>query len=128
MTAFSLERTRTKTHSSARFNPTTGLQCPGGPSESEHSLKLALSDGTTTEHFWCGDLQGNSLAATCAIANEPEYVHTVRFGQRVEVDPALISDWMYRRDGKIVGAQTLRVLIPRLPKEEAEAMQAMLAE
>jgi uncharacterized protein YegJ (DUF2314 family) len=99
----------------------------GGPSESEHSLKLALSDGATIEHFWCGDLQGNSLAATCAIANEPEYVHTVRFGQRVEVDPSVISDWMYRRDGKIVGAETLRVIIPRLPKDEAEALSAMLA-
>jgi uncharacterized protein YegJ (DUF2314 family) len=98
------------------------------PNEADFSLKLGISDGNQTEHFWCGEIEGNAQDATCVIANEPVDVFTVAYGERVKVNPAEISDWLYYRDDKIVGAETLRVMLPHLEKKEAAAMRALLGE
>ena len=100
------------------------------PSSNEEGflLKLAISDGDLTEHFWCSDIEGSSARATCVIANEPQEVHIVEYLQRIDVDPALISDWMYKRDGKIEGAETLRVIVTRLPAEEAAVYVELLSD
>jgi uncharacterized protein YegJ (DUF2314 family) len=94
----------------------------------DFSLKLAVTDEQGTEHFWCSEIEGNADKASCRIANEPQIVQNVAMGQRVDVDPAIISDWMYQKDGKIVGAQTLRVIVKTMPPEEAEQYKAMLAD
>lgn len=95
--------------------------------EEDFALKLAISDGNLTEHFWCDEIEGDAAAATCTIANEPQEVHIVEYLQRIEVDPALISDWMYMRHGKIEGAETLRVIVTRVSEEEAAFYKEMLA-
>lgn len=98
------------------------------PDTSDFALKLGISDGKMVEHFWCSDIQGSARKATCAIANEPQNVFTVSNGQTVDVDPAIISDWMYRKNGKIVGGQTIRVMITKMGPEEAAQTRAMLAD
>lgn len=95
--------------------------------EDGFTLKLGLTDGTQTEHFWCTDIIGNDVKSTCVINNEPASVFTVELGQRIDVDPAVISDWMYLRDGLIVGGQTIRVIANQLPEAEAAELKAMLA-
>lgn len=99
-----------------------------GQNEADFSLKLGISDGKQTEHFWCGQIEGNQESATCVIANEPIDVFTVAYGERVKVNPAEISDWLYYRNDKIIGAETLRVMLPHLEKKEAAAMRALLGE
>ena len=96
--------------------------------EDGFSLKLGITDSNGTEHFWCGEIEGSAKSATCVISNEPVYVHAVQYGERVAVDPEIISDWLYYRDGLIVGGETIRVLLPRLEKKEAAALRAQLAE
>ena len=96
--------------------------------DSDFSLKLGIEDQGETERFWCGEIEGGAGDATCVIANEPVRVHTVAYGERVAVDPAIISDWLYYRDGKIVGGETIRVILPHLDKKEAAALRAQLAE
>ena len=98
------------------------------PDEADFSLKLGITDSVGTEHFWCGEIEGDAKTATCVIANEPVHVHTVSYGERVAVDPDIISDWLYYRDGKIVGGETIRVMLPRLDKKEAAILRAQLAE
>jgi len=96
--------------------------------EADFTLKLGISDGTYTEHFWCAEIVGDARKATCVINNEPAQVFTVKFGERIDVDPAIISDWMYLRDGLIVGGETFRVIIDQMPKDQAAEYRAMLAE
>ena len=96
--------------------------------EGDFSLKLGISNEVGTEHFWCGEIEGDAEAATCVIANEPVHVHTVAYGERVAVDPDIISDWLYYRDGKIVGGETLRVMLPHLGKKAAADLWARLAD
>ena len=96
--------------------------------EGGFSLKIAISEGEETEHFWCGEIEGNAAKASCSISNEPQVVHSVSMGQRIDVDPKLISDWMYMLNGKIKGGETIRVIIPTLSKDEADYIRNLLAD
>ncbi len=99
-----------------------------GDNEQNFAVKLAVSDGTNTEHFWCTDISVEGAKKQCAIGNDPELVTNVKLGQRVDIDPAIISDWMYMRDGRIVGGQTIRAIIPMLPADQQEQYKALLAD
>ncbi|WP_119391396.1 YegJ family protein [Taklimakanibacter lacteus] len=99
------------------------------PAETEgYALKVAITDGDNVEHFWTADVRRDGEHITAVIANEPQTVSTVTQGQRVDVPDADISDWMYLRKGKIVGNETLRVLLGYMPEEEAAQWKAMLEE
>jgi uncharacterized protein YegJ (DUF2314 family) len=98
------------------------------PETEGYALKVEIRDGDQAEHFWTSDVQRQDGRITAVIANEPQIVGTVREGQRVEVPEADISDWMYMRKGKIVGNETLRVLLGYMPESEAAEWKAMLEE
>ncbi|MDE2447308.1 MAG: DUF2314 domain-containing protein [Alphaproteobacteria bacterium] len=98
------------------------------PGEENFALKLKISDGAKVEHFWCGHIEGDAVSATCVIDNDPEIVKTVKAGERIKVDPALISDWMLTRGDKILGGQTIRVLLPHLDEAQADALRAALSD
>jgi uncharacterized protein YegJ (DUF2314 family) len=55
-------------------------------------------------------------------------VGNVAEGQRIEVPETDISDWMFRRNGEIVGNETMRVLLNYMPAEEAAQYREMLEE
>jgi uncharacterized protein YegJ (DUF2314 family) len=88
--------------------------------EQGFNLKVRIVDDNGSEHFWCGDIKGKPEKPTCVIDNEPDTVESVKMGERIEVDTAAISDWMYLRGEKIVGGQTIKVMLPHLPPEEAK--------
>ncbi|MBC8036638.1 MAG: DUF2314 domain-containing protein [Rhizobiales bacterium] len=96
--------------------------------EDGFSLKVMISDDASSEHFWCSAIEGDATKASCAIANEPQSVRSVTLGQRIDVNPDHISDWMYRLDGKIKGGETIRVMLERMPKEQADAYRSLLAD
>jgi uncharacterized protein YegJ (DUF2314 family) len=85
-----------------------------GLDEADFAPKVGLpTGGGSSEHIWI---------------NVPKSLKDIRFDQRIEIPEPLISDWMYRRSGKIVGGYTIRALLPRLPPHEAAQIRAMLAE
>jgi len=55
------------------------------------------------EWFWCGELHGDGEQFTARVHKAPESLRSVRYGQLVGFTRADIGDWMYWRDGKIVG-------------------------
>ena len=59
--------------------------------------------------------------------NRPN-VKSVKMGERIEVPEEKISDWLYMRDGKMVGNYTVRPLLKTMAVEEAATVKAMLAE
>jgi uncharacterized protein YegJ (DUF2314 family) len=52
-------------------------------------------------------------------------VKTVKLGQRYEFTAETISDWTFKRNGKLVGNETMRVLLPRMPEEQAAVYRQM---
>ncbi len=90
------------------------------------ALKVRISDGLHVEHFWLIDITRSDTTLSGIINNEAMSVTNVREGERYTFKDADISDWMYLRSGKIVGNETVRVLIKHMTPEEAAATRAML--
>lgn len=68
-------------------------------------------DAETTaavEWFWCGDLAGDGERFTARVGAEPAALRNVRYGQIIAFARADVGDWMYWRNGKIVGNAAAR--------------------
>ena len=96
--------------------------------ESKFSLKVKITDKNGTEHFWATDIERREGKTMGTINNDPNIVGSVKLGDRIEIPEADISDWLYLRDGKMVGNRTLIPLLKKMPVKEAEAYRKMMAE
>lgn len=90
------------------------------------ALKVAIPHGQGHEHFWLTDVVRHGDRYRGTINNEPRHARQVRLGERYEFGDAEISDWMFMRGGKIVGNETMRPLLQRMPQAQAEQYRAML--
>ncbi len=100
-----------------------------GPGEGGFALKVALPiNATDREHIWAINIERKNGKIFGVISNEPVDLKTIKRGQRIEIAENEISDWTYRRDGKIVGNFTMRPLLKRMPAKDAERYRAMLAD
>ena len=102
------------------------LEQPGS-GETDFSLKVAISGSNDkdVEHFWLTNIKRKDGVITGTISNEPSSVKTVHMGQLYTVNPEKISDWMFKRNGKMVGNETMRPLLKRLPAQQAAAYRQM---
>ena len=91
--------------------------------ETQFCLKVKITAGDDTEHFWLVDLKGVPGKVSGVINNDPEFVHTVSLGQRIPIPNEHISDWMYVRKGKIVGNLTARALFRHMPPDELRKLK-----
>lgn len=84
-------------------------------------LKVAIpSQAGSSEHIWVEDVSADRAGRyTGRLANQPQFFKG-RAGDAVSFEEAQISDWMFTRFGKIVGNETARPLIARMPSHEAK--------
>ena len=98
--------------------------------EAGHSLKVRFpvpgrSNGG--EHIWMAEvkkLSGGRYSGR--FANQPRDLPGKRAGDLVQFAEGDISDWMFTRNGKIVGGETIRPMLKRMPKADAEALRARM--
>ena len=96
--------------------------------ESDFALKVKITDKDDVEHFWVINLERKDGKVYGTINNDPDLVHNVKPGDRITIDDADISDWLYMRDGKMVGNYTLRALFKKMPADDVKKYKQMLAE
>ena len=96
------------------------------PGETRFALKVAVRDRGHTEHLWLNQIVKLDDRIIGTITDTPEEVRTVKLGERYEFTADKISDWMFRRYGKIVGNETMRVLLKYMTQPEAEHFRSML--
>lgn len=94
--------------------------------ETDFCLKVKIEDRNGVEHFWCTDIERSDGRIWGVIANDPTVVERVSAGQRVSIEEKQISDWLYFRDGKMIGNYTLRVLMKTAPESERRQLEEML--
>lgn len=98
------------------------------PGEDMFNLKVSIPvGGNSTQHIWVGSIErlsGGRIAGR--LGNVPRDIKDKKEGDRIEFEDKDVSDWMFMRNGKIVGNQTLRPLIARMPKAQADRYRAML--
>jgi uncharacterized protein YegJ (DUF2314 family) len=99
-----------------------------GQGESSFALKYKITDAKGVEHFWLIDIERKDGKVYGTINNDPNTVQSVKIGQRIDVADEQISDWMFMRNGKMVGNYTLRPLLKSMPPAEAAKLKAILEE
>jgi uncharacterized protein YegJ (DUF2314 family) len=84
-------------------------------------IKKGFIAGDKVEHLWIRRITYDGHNFHGQIDNQPTEVNNVHQGQRVTVPPEAVTDWMFLKDGKLMGAYTTRVLYARLsPDDKAE--------
>ena len=98
------------------------------PSEGGFSLKARFPYGTRNgEHIWMAEVKKlESGRYSGRFANEPVHLPGKHLGDLVEFADADISDWMFMRNGKIVGGETIKPLLKSMSKADAAAMRARM--
>jgi uncharacterized protein YegJ (DUF2314 family) len=96
--------------------------------ESDFSLKVRITDDRGVEHFWATDVARENGKTMGTINNDPNTVTSVKLGDRLEIPEADISDWLFIRDGKMVGNFTLKPLFKQMPKAEVEKLKGIMAD
>jgi uncharacterized protein YegJ (DUF2314 family) len=81
-------------------------------------IKKGFVDGDKVEHLWIKVASFDGKNFHGKIDNQPIDVNNAHSGQRVTVAPPDVDDWMFLKDGKLIGAYTTRVLYARLSPEE----------
>jgi uncharacterized protein YegJ (DUF2314 family) len=96
------------------------------PTETGHALKVRFEVGAEVEHIWVIDVEKLSNGNYSGrFANEPSEL-LGNIGDQVEFKQIDISDWMFMRNEKVVGGETIRALLKSMPEEEADAMRARM--
>ena len=84
-------------------------------------IKKGFIDGDKVEHLWIKRVTYDGKKFHGEIDNRPNEVSNVRLGEHVTVAPQDVTDWMFLKDGKLIGGYTTRVLYARLsPEDKAE--------
>jgi len=91
------------------------------------AVKIEVTDQGKTEYFWLSPLAHEEGKLMGTVNNHPNAVQSVELGKRIEVPRDKICDWLYVREGKIHGNFTIRPLLARMPREEAEKIRKRLA-
>ena len=60
------------------------------------------------------------------VGNEPDNLPGKNIFDQAEFEQADITDWMFMRNDKIVGMETIKPLFKSMPKEDADAMRARM--
>ena len=95
------------------------LQHPA-PGETGFAVKkLFVKDGKA-EHIWLADVQFSGNRFHGFVDNRPVNIAGLKVGTRVSVNPDEISDWLFIRNGQLVGGYTVRVLMSELSPAEKE--------
>ncbi len=100
------------------------------PGDTKFYVKIRFPHGAGSdgELIWAGSVVRDGDQVTATIDNEPRHVPNLKHGQRVAVPIARVSDWMFTRAGKLHGAYTVRVLLPRMQPAQADGFRQILAD
>lgn len=91
------------------------------------AVKVPVAHAEGRDHVWIENVRVEGDRFVGAVEEEPRPVTKLRKGAILGVTRAEISDWYYVRDGLTYGAWSMRALLDRFPKEEADRMRKLLA-
>lgn len=92
-------------------------------SNSDYAVKCGFhygSGGDGVEHMWLTHLHYKGDKLFGLLGNKPANVIVYQEGDTIEVNKNMVSDWMYARDGKLVGGYTIRVLYDKMTTAEKQ--------
>jgi len=83
-----------------------------------------ISDnGTVSEQLWLTGIHFKNGAYFGTLANAPRHLSKMKKGDTVSFSTDLITDWMYVREGKIIGGYSIKYLLEKIPEEQRSEEQ-----
>jgi uncharacterized protein YegJ (DUF2314 family) len=76
------------------------------------------NSGVDKEQIWLTGIQFSNGQYFGVLANAPRYLSGMKRGDRVIFDMDTITDWMYVRDGKITGGESIKYLLEKTPENQ----------
>lgn len=82
------------------------------------SVKMRFPYDGGGEHMWLSHLFLKNERLFGVLDSDPVNVFTVKAGDSLEVNKNRVSDWMFVKNGKLVGGYTIRVLYNKMSEKE----------
>jgi len=70
------------------------------------------------EQVWLTNIQFSNGRYFGVLTSTPRYLGGMKKGDRVIFDMEAITDWMYVRDGKIIGGESIKYLVEKIPEDQ----------
>jgi uncharacterized protein YegJ (DUF2314 family) len=86
--------------------------------QTHFSIKVSFPTKQGAEHIWLVNIESKDGKLFGQIDNLPEYLTSVKLGDKIEINRNKISDWFYTEYNKLIGGQTIRVLRNRMTPAE----------
>ena len=87
---------------------------------------VADSGGVDSEQVWLTGIRFRNNRYYGKLANTPIHVSGLKKGGTVSFIPDNITDWMFVKDGKIVGGQSIKYLLEKIPENRRSEGQNQL--
>lgn len=87
------------------------------------AVKVSIADGDLVEHIWLTNIRFSDGQFTGVIGNPPRLIRNVKIGRLYTVEKDEILDWMYIREGEMVGNYTLKALFPHMNPVEVKMIK-----
>lgn len=81
------------------------------------SLKAEFTEGKVHEFLWLRDIKPEGSDFIGTLSNQPIQLKKLELGQRLRVKTPAVTDWMYIKNGVLVGGYTIRILAETLTPE-----------
>lgn len=78
-----------------------------------YSVKAPFVEGEQVEHMWIAVEEITDTHVTGTLGNDPQYILSLKEGQRVTVPVEQVEDWLYTHRGEMVGGLSVKVLMER---------------
>ena len=100
----------------------------GDTSLQQFTVKMRFSyEGDNGEHMWLNDLHYKEGQLMGVLNSDPMYVESVKWGDTLKIQKDSVSDWMYIKNGKLIGGYTIRALYKKMSKEEQEQFKSEIS-
>jgi uncharacterized protein YegJ (DUF2314 family) len=107
-------------HAQETLDAFLGIAAHPPTGASDFKLKVRVTDSHGTEHLWITPFSVTASGFSGVVADTPDYVTSVAYGQVIHFPRKEITDWGYVLAGKQKGSFTICVLFKRMPKDEVE--------
>ena len=77
-----------------------------------------LDSGIDREQVWLTGIQFNNGSYWGVLTNVPQHLSAMKRGDKVMFDMEDITDWMYVRGGKIIGGESIKYLVEKIPENQ----------
>lgn len=91
------------------------------------TVKIKIIENEEVEHIWITDVEYKEGKFSGKINNQPVFIKSLQYGQKIEATKKEISDWMFVENDKLVGGYTVRLLIRRMPEKQRESFLKQLS-